>query len=289
MVAFRRRRELCNNFRNAEVFRNSTQRLQLVGSVDKGVTKMTVGRVLNMGVACGLVVACAAIGTGVAHADSSATVKTRTQRMSEANLNSHQNGWYNAGDHLTLVCSRRGQAVKGFFSFNIPNGGWDNLWYRTSDGNFVADVDIETGTLNVVAPDCGSGSPPAAAAPAAQDGDRVAKALGWARGQMANNPNSAIQCFEFVEAAYGTKWPGGTALDFFYNLKGQGKIHTDSNPPAGALVFSSDPRFDGGAGHVMLSEGNGHFITANYYKAPKIREVPLTYPGNTYLGWAVAP
>lgn len=79
--------------------------------------------------------------------------------MSDANLGSQQNGWYNPGDQLTLVCSRRGQNVKGFFSFNIP-GGFDNLWYKTSDGNFVADVDIETGTLNDVANDCDAGGPP---------------------------------------------------------------------------------------------------------------------------------
>ncbi len=103
--------------------------------------------------------------TPAALADTSATVRAKTQRMSAANLNSTQNGWYNAGDRITLVCSTRGQGVKGFFSFNIPNGGWDNLWYRTSDGNYVADVDIETGTLNVVAPDCATPSPPAPAAP----------------------------------------------------------------------------------------------------------------------------
>ncbi|WP_431235940.1 hypothetical protein ACQ856_28715 (plasmid) [Mycolicibacterium psychrotolerans] len=94
-------------------------------------------------------------------AAATATVKTQTQRMSDANLGSQQNGWYNPGDQLTLVCSKRGQPVKGFFSFNIPNGGWDNLWYKTSDGNFVADVDIETGTLNDVAgSDCGAGGTP---------------------------------------------------------------------------------------------------------------------------------
>ncbi|WP_221936910.1 M23 family metallopeptidase [Mycolicibacterium sp. 018/SC-01/001] len=89
-----------------------------------------------------------------AAADTTATVKAQTQRMSAPNLNSQQNGWYNPGDRVTLVCSARGQKVQGFFSFNIPNGGWDDLWYKTTDGNFVADVDIETGTLNVVAPDC---------------------------------------------------------------------------------------------------------------------------------------
>lgn len=83
--------------------------------------------------------------TGMAHADPVATVKgARTQRMSDANLGSHQEGWYNVGDKVTLVCSKRGQNVKGFFGFNIP-GGWDNLWYQTSDEHFVADVDIETG------------------------------------------------------------------------------------------------------------------------------------------------
>jgi hypothetical protein len=74
--------------------------------------------------------------------------------MSEPNLGSRRDGWYNAGDQLTLVCSVRGQAVKGFFSFNIPNGGWDDLWYRTADGSYVADVDIETGSLNPIAPSC---------------------------------------------------------------------------------------------------------------------------------------
>jgi hypothetical protein len=222
-----------------------------------------------------------------ANADASATVKTRTQRMADAALTSQQNGWYNPGDKLSLVCSKRGQQVKGFFSFNIP-GGWDNLWYKTSDGSFVADVDIETGTLDVVAATCPGDGPAPAAAPS---GDRAAQALAWARNQMATNPNSTIQCMEFVEAAYGTKWPGYTAMDFFNNLRNAGQIHGDTNPPAGALVFTSDPRFDYGQGHVMLSEGNGQYITANYYQNPKIREVPLNSndPQDKFLGWAYAP
>lgn len=231
----------------------------------------------------------ACVCASTAYADASATVKARTQKMAAPNLTSQQNGWYDAGTRLSLICSSRGQSVKGFFSFNIPNGGWDNLWYKTSDGNFVADVDIETGTLDVIASDCSSGPAPGPAT-SPDSGDRVARALSWARNEMATNPNNPIQCFEFVEAAYGgVKWPGYTALDFFNTLNGQGKIHTDTNPPAGALVFSSDRRFDGGMGHVMLSEGNGQYITANYYQTPKIRRVPLTYPGNTYLGWAIAP
>jgi uncharacterized cupredoxin-like copper-binding protein len=86
-----------------------------------------------------------------ASADASATVEVQTQRMSDATLASPQDGSYAAGEELTLVCSTRGQGVTGFFSSNVPG---NDLWYKTSDGHFVADVDIETGTLKVAAPEC---------------------------------------------------------------------------------------------------------------------------------------
>jgi hypothetical protein len=232
-----------------------------------------------------------------AHADPVATVKARTQRMSDANLTSHEVGWYTPGEKLTLVCSMRGQAVKGFFSFNIPNGGWDNLWYKTSDNSFVADVDIETGTLKDVTPDCGAG-PAAAPAPApAPSGDRGAQALAWARNQMATNPNREengypVQCEVFVEEAYNHAFKYPSAIAAFNDLRTKGQIHTNTDGiPAGALVFTSDPRFDRGDGHVMLSQGDGHYLTANYVDAPHIRVVPLNSddPQDRFLGWAYAP
>jgi hypothetical protein len=226
-----------------------------------------------------------------AHADVSATAKARTQRMSDANLGSQQNGWYNPGDPLTLVCSKRGQPVKGFFSFNIPNGGWDNLWYKTSDGNFVADVDIETGTLNDVASDCGNIGGGGAPVPA-PSGDRADQALAWARNQMASNPKNPVQCEVFVEQAYNHAFRAGSAIELFNRLRDAGQIHTNTDGiPAGALVFTSDPRFDAGFGHVMLSQGDGTYLTANYVSNPKIRVVPLNSndPQDTFLGWAYAP
>lgn len=87
----------------------------------------------------------ATVVAALALADSTATVRAHTQRQSDANLTLRQYGWYNNGDRITLVCSRRERAVEGHFSFNIPNGGLVNLSYKTSDGDFVADVDIETG------------------------------------------------------------------------------------------------------------------------------------------------
>ncbi|WP_418003543.1 hypothetical protein ACNO8X_27330 [Mycobacterium sp. PDNC021] len=231
-----------------------------------------------------------------AHADPVATVKARTQRMSEPNLGSHQDGWYNAGDRVTLMCSQRGQQVKGFFSFNIP-GGWDNLWYKTSDGHFVADVDIETGTLNDVTGDCGNGGGPANPPPPAASSNADA-ALAWANSKIGSDEYDQL-CGQFVANAYGQSALGApTALAFHDRLAGQSKIHMDGAPPAGALVFSRSS-MDGNRGHVDLARGDGTFISggvdprykfiAGGYHTVQVLPNWNPSPGATYLGWAYAP
>jgi hypothetical protein len=228
------------------------------------------------------------------------TVKARTQKMSDATLNSHQNGWYNPGERLTLVCSKRGQPVKGFFSFNIP-GELDNLWYKTSDGNFVADVDIETGTLDAVAPDCGAPTPapaphPPAPAPTSSKADAAVAKANSMVGTDAFGPSG---CGRFVAAAYGVPGIGyHTAKQFRDALAGQGKIHMNGIPPKGALVFSQSG-WDGGAGHVVIARGDGTFASGGVAKSYRgvagggsnVQVLPNWNPasGATYLGWATAP
>jgi hypothetical protein len=231
-----------------------------------------------------------------AYADVTATAKVRTQRMSDASLNVAQNGWYNAGDRLTLVCSKRGQAVKGYFSFNIP-GGWDDLWYKTSDGNFVADVDIETGTLDVVAADCGAApSNPTSPAPTST---KAAAAVAKANGMVGTDSFGDRGCGMFVAAAYGVPGIGyNTAKQFRDALAAQGGIRMDGTPPAGALVFSQSS-WDGGAGHVVIARGDGTFVSGGVSKryngvaggGHNVQVLPNWNPagGATYLGWAVAP
>ncbi|MCV7021087.1 cadherin-like domain-containing protein [Mycolicibacterium aichiense] len=82
-----------------------------------------------------------------------AKVMARTQRMAAATLNSQQLGWYEVNTNLSLVCYARGQAVKGYYSSSF-SGGLDNLWYKTSDGGYAADVDISTGSNNPVTGSC---------------------------------------------------------------------------------------------------------------------------------------
>jgi len=113
----------------------------------------------------GIVTAVAAVsalitGTPIAHADDvTGIVKARTQRTSAPNLASQHSGpeiqaWWKPGVAVDLECSVHGQAVKGYFSRYLPNGGWDDLWYRTPSGDYIADVDIETHTNNSVTPSC---------------------------------------------------------------------------------------------------------------------------------------
>lgn len=55
------------------------------------------------------------------------------------------------GQTVDLLCYQRGQSVSGAF-------GRSDIWYKTSLNNpnnyYVADVDIETGSNNPVAPEC---------------------------------------------------------------------------------------------------------------------------------------
>jgi len=86
-------------------------------------------------------------------------VAVQTQRMTGPSLKTTQKGWYAKGRVLTLSCYQRGQAVKGYYSPYI-RGGYDDLWYKVSDGYWVADVDINTGTNNPVTPKCGTAPAP---------------------------------------------------------------------------------------------------------------------------------
>ncbi|WP_415823242.1 hypothetical protein [Mycobacterium senriense] len=225
-----------------------------------------------------------------------ATVKAQsTQRMNGPALNAGQDGTYHAGQVLSLVCHTTGERVKGYFSFNIPNGGWDNLWYKTSDGHFVADVDIETHTLNPLGPECSPGGQQPAAAPSSKADAAVAKANS-AVGSDMFGPRG---CGQFVAWAYGVPGIGyQTAKEFHNALASQGRIHMDKNFPRGALVFSENS-LDGGAGHIDIARGDGTFVSggveANYRGvagAGHNVQVMNTYdptPGATYLGWAEAP
>lgn len=94
-------------------------------------------------------------------------------------------------------------------------------------------------------------------------------------------------CEGFAEVAFGTRGQYGSALEHYYWQLNNGRIHTDANPPPGALVF-----YGGGLGygHIGVSIGSGQVISTRGYNGQSLpvwqHSVTAISP---YLGWAYAP
>ncbi|GAA0912811.1 hypothetical protein [Virgisporangium aurantiacum] len=181
------------------------------------------------------------------------------------------------GTAFTAECAVRGRNVSGntvWHRISAPASGWISDFYTTTPG-FNQYIPGE--------PDC------------ANITTRETRALNWAvsvLGQANTNGDLGDSnhpwngwCDNFVAHAYGRAASGyATAIAHFNDLRNRGLIHSDANPPAGALVFYAAASVNGGAGHVMLSEGNGSYIST----AATVRRVSFTWPGAPYIGWAYA-
>lgn len=212
-----------------------------------------------------------------------------TQRMAGPGLNTGQAGTYQQYSALGLVCWARGQSVKGYSSRYI-SGGWDSLWYRTRDGYWVADVDLQTGSSGQVGPQCGQPGTPASSS-------REQRAVSWALSQVGSQQYDFL-CGAFVANAYGKSALGySNAISFYSALRGANQIH-GGTAPAGALVFSRSST-DQGNGHVDIAVGNGTFVSGGVSRSYRelrgggstVQLMPTLNPshGAVYLGWAYAP
>lgn len=95
-------------------------------------------------------------------------------------------------------------------------------------------------------------------------------------------------CLGFTAVAYGWNVSGtDTAYNHFLALQRQGYIHTDRNPPPGALVFWKG---SGIYGHIAIAVGGGQIASNDISRSGCIDIVawnaPETQWGQNYLGWA---
>jgi surface antigen len=210
-----------------------------------------------------------------ASADTSATVEVETQRMSDAGLTSRPDGIYKPGDELTLVCSKRGQGMAGIFGSTVAGRGND-LWYQTSDGHFVSDDDIETGTLKVAAPECGS-LPPSAASEAAPVTD-AGRATGRTQGV---NPGTPGQCTwgaaqKWFEASGSYPALLGDAMSWSDTATAAGWTVVDDARDRSIVVFQPGVAGAGSVGHVAWVD--------SVSERPDGRWIHVTEMNNAYLG-----
>jgi hypothetical protein len=95
--------------------------------------------------------------------------------------------------------------------------------------------------------------------------------------------------FDVSQAQYG--WDGA-AETMYQTLLGQGQIHTDMNPPRGALVFSKKPY----GAHIDIARGDGTYISGGvqglargYGDGHNIQILPSPNVGSpwVYRGWSL--
>lgn len=184
---------------------------------------------------------------------------------------------------FTLLCQWQGGT-------NISgNSTWDKVTFSNGLTGAIADYNTTTPSFNNYAP--GTGDCNTVTAPSSPQMQRAAN---WAIAE-ANSPDPTWSdyfghawsgyCEQFAEQAEGFtfRYPSATA-DFQWQ-QANGRIHTDANPPAGALVYYSGGSF----GHVAVSIGSGQEIGTLGYVGQRlaVRQYPvLGFLSNPYLGWA---
>jgi uncharacterized protein YraI len=167
------------------------------------------------------------------------------------------------------------------------NATWDYVHFGDGLTGWIADYYTTTPSFNSFAPGTGPCSAPVSS--------QMQNAVAWATAEK-NSPDPTWSdhfghawsgyCEQFVEQAEGFAFRFPSAIADYQWEANHGRIHTDTNPPPGALVFYGG---GGGYGHVAVSIGNGQEIGTLGYAGQRlpVRQYPVVgYLSNPYLGWA---
>lgn len=228
------------------------------------------------------------------------TAMVTTQRMSSATLQSAQHGWYSKGKKLKLVCYQRGQSVKGFYSRYI-RGGHDNLWYKVSDGYYVADVDLNTGSNKPVTAACPK--PKKKSSTSKRSASSVDAFVAKYRGRSVDFDHYyGAQCTDLYRQYNASvigrdlgRVPGdGGAHALWDNFtptmaKSYLKVSRYSTPHKGDVaVWSRNLPYSGGAGHVAIviaSTGAALTVAQQNYRGQRYVTVDKNQSKNHLLGY----
>jgi cell wall-associated NlpC family hydrolase len=115
-----------------------------------------------------------------------------------------------------------------------------------------------------------------------------AEAVTWAKNHETTTFHSDYynRCDHVMALAYGWSASGSTTALAHWNAIPSAQKHaSDTSVPAGGLAF-----FGGGDGHVMISIGNGNFVSTDIggdgtFTVTTIAHIKNAW-GKPYLGWA---
>jgi surface antigen len=219
----------------------------------------------------------------LAAADTSATIEVETQRMSDASATSRQDGSYQAGDQVTLVCAKRGQAVAGMFATAVAGRGND-LWYQTSDGHFVSGDDVETGTLRVAAPECGAATASASTPTAAAQPATVVDAGRTTGRTQSVNPGAPGQCTwgaaqKWYEASGSYPAMLGNALSWGDSAAAAGWTVVNDARERSIVVFQPGVAGAGPIGHVAWVDSVNQRADGRWIHVTEMNNLSLGGPG----------
>jgi uncharacterized protein YraI len=234
--------------------------------------------VRTVGGAC-VVIAFMFIGPQAAHAAQAYTITADGIALRSGPGSSYSLlGRLNTGAAIQIDCQVQGGT----------NVGGNATWDRLTGGQWVADYYTSTPSFNSYAPGLGDCNTPGVS-------QQMRNAANWAINEK-NSPDPTWSdhyghawsgwCEQFAEQAEGFTQPFTTAYARYQWHAARGRIHTDTNPPAGAVVFYGGSN---GAGHVAISIGGGQEIGTYGYVGDRlpVRQYPVIgFLSNSYLGWA---
>jgi uncharacterized protein YraI len=179
---------------------------------------------------------------------------------------------------------------------NGTNVGGNRTWDRLTGGQWIADYFLNTPSFNSYAPGLRDCNGPVVTPPQPGVTPNMRTAANWAVAEL-HSPDPTWSdhfrhpwsgwCEQFVENANGFRFRFPSAIAHYQQQRAQGRIHTDANPPAGAVVFYGGGN---GFGHVGVALGNGQVISTQGFFGQRlpVKQHPVVgYLSNPYLGWAI--
>jgi uncharacterized protein YraI len=218
-----------------------------------------------------IVVTLIAVTAGTADA-ATGTVNTAGSPLTvRASPGTSYDAWSTVADgaSITISCQTPGPSVTGTY-------GTSTIWDMLSNGGFVSDAYVNTGSDGYVEHRCTFVGAPPRANPRSTN-----SAISWA---FSNLGSTAYEdwCLKFTGLSYGWSATGWTTAEVGGDwIESHGYLHTTGTPPRGALVWYHN---SAGSGHVVISLGEGKIIGTSV--SGRVGVAGYLYHAS-YRGWSV--